>query len=338
MKTNRLLKASALASGAFMAVTGAQASTDYGPAIWHAICNANWYTTGSGHKFHVIHDMEGYYATTVAWFDNCSMTSASVHFAVNGKKDATSDAAAGEITQLGVRTSQYAWHARCWNQHSTGTEHEGFASNPAWYTDAQYSASAGITAHMAAVFGWPKDRNHIVGHGEKSRSAWVSWASANLGIDPNCNTHTDPGPNWDWSKYMGMVNPSTGKTAVIKDNPSGVATGTWATGTSSTDKYGADYRFHSTAAISEPFTWSTGLNTSATWNVRAWWTQGSNRNSGASYIVSHSGGTTTVVKNQQTGGGAWQLLGSWSMSTGQVQLSCWDATGFVVVADAIKWD
>src|SRR5262245_35565903 len=92
-----------LALGAIGLVSAAQASTDYGPAIWHPICNANWYTSGNGHHFCVIHDMEGYYASTIAWFDNCSMSSASIHYAVNGKKDATSDAPAGEITQLGVR-------------------------------------------------------------------------------------------------------------------------------------------------------------------------------------------------------------------------------------------
>ncbi len=129
------------------------------------------------------------------------------------------------------------------------------------------------------------------------------------------------------------------KTAVTKDNPSGVATGTWATGTSSTDKYGTDYRFHSTAAVSEPFTWTASLNIDATWNVRAWWPQGANRSTTAPYIVSTDAGSTTVNKNQQTGGGAWQLLGSWNMSgTKDVKLSCWTGTGFIVVADAIKWD
>ena len=200
---------SLLTVSAAVAAFSSQASTDYPPAIWHAICNANWYTSGYGHKFHVCHDMEGYYASTIAWFDNCSMSSASVHYAVNGKQDATSDASPGEITQLGVREANYAWHARCWNQHSTGTEHEGFASNPAWYTDAQYQASAGLTRHLASKFGFAKDRNHIVGHNEWQRSAWRTYAAANLGIDPNCNSHTDPGAYWDWSKYMAMVNGTT---------------------------------------------------------------------------------------------------------------------------------
>ena len=330
-----------LALSALGLTSAAQASTDYGPAIWHPICNANWYTTGFGHKFHVVHDMEGYYATTVAWFDNCSMTSASVHYATNGKKDATSDAAAGEVTQLGVREAQYAWHARCWNQHSTGTEHEGFVSNPAWYTEAQYQSSALLTRHLADKFGFAKDRNHIVGHDQKRISGWPAYASANLGIDPYCNSHTDPGLNWDWSHYMALIIGTGSKTARNVDNTSGgfSVVGTWATGSSSTDKLGTDYRFHSTAPISEPAQWTTSLNVSATWNVKAWWPAGANRSTTAPYIVSHGGGTTTVNKNQQINGGSWQLLGSWSMSGSvDVKLSCWTGTGFVVVADGIRWD
>jgi hypothetical protein len=128
-----------------------------------------------------------------------------VHYATNGKKDATSDAAPGEISQF-VRDAHYGIHAMCWNTHSTGTEHEGFASNPAWFTEEQYVSSAGVTAHLSAVFGWAKDRNHVVGHNAKSSSAWVSYAASNLGVNGSCNTHSDPGPYWDWNHYMALVN------------------------------------------------------------------------------------------------------------------------------------
>lgn len=134
---------------------------------------------------------------------------------------------------------------------------------------------------------------------------------------------------------------STGKTARNVDNTAAGfnVTGTWATGSSSTDKLGTDYRYHSTAAVSEPAEWNTTLNVTATWNVKAWWPQGGNRSTTAPYIVSHGGGTTTVHKNQQANGGSWQLLGSWSMGGAQsVQLSCWTGTGFIVVADGIRWD
>jgi hypothetical protein len=38
-------------------------------------------------------------------------------------------------------------------------------------------------------YGIPKDRAHIVGH-----------------VEVPGNDHTDPGPNWDWTRYMQYVN------------------------------------------------------------------------------------------------------------------------------------
>ena len=179
-----------------------QASTDYGPAIWYPCACTKWNTSGYGHKFHVVHDMEGYYLSSRAYLAKCGV-SASIHYLVNGKKDAASDAPEGEVSQS-VRDAYYAWHVRCWNNHSTGTEHEGFRSNPAWYTEAAYSASAGVTRHLQAKFGWAMDRNHVVGHDEERTTAWVNWARAGLGIDPLCNSHSDPGPYWNWSHYMDL--------------------------------------------------------------------------------------------------------------------------------------
>jgi hypothetical protein len=124
---------------AFLLGHVAQASTDYGPAIWRSAYSGHWYTSGYGHRFMVIHDMEGYYWGTISYFQKSS-TMVSVTYCTNGKKDASSDSPAGEVTQM-VREAYYAWHARCWNQYSHGTEHEGFVSNPAWFTEAQYQSS-----------------------------------------------------------------------------------------------------------------------------------------------------------------------------------------------------
>ncbi|MDB6123349.1 MAG: hypothetical protein JWQ71_2342 [Pedosphaera sp.] len=198
----------------------ANASTDYGPANWVANCG-QYYSSGNGHKFVVIHDMEGYYASTISYFQNCG-TQASVHYCVNGKKDSSSDAAAGEITQM-VREANYAWHVICWNQYCWGTEHEGFASNPAWYTDAMYNATGLLQRHLCDVGGIAKDRNHVVGHNAWQSSAWRSYASSAFGINITCNTHTDPGPYWDWSKLMGIIN----NTSVTTVGPDCVA---WADG------------------------------------------------------------------------------------------------------------
>ena len=194
----------AAAGVALFGVTVAHAQPDYPNAYWRPVYSGHWYTSGYGHKFHVIHDIEGYYWSSISYFQR-STTQASVHFWVNGKKDNTSDAAPGEVSQS-VRTAYYAWHARCWNQHSTGTEHEGFASNPAWYTPELYQSSASLTAWICNRFGYAKDRNHVIGHDQKRIPGWSSWAAGNLGIDPNCNDHTDPGPYWDWTGYMQKVN------------------------------------------------------------------------------------------------------------------------------------
>src|SRR5688572_19364433 len=100
-----------------------RASTDYAPAIWRPAFKNHWYKTGNGHKFVVIHDMEGYYWTTISYFQQAS-TQVSSHYCTNGKKDNSSDSAPGEVTQM-VREAHYGWHALCWNTHSFGTEHEG---------------------------------------------------------------------------------------------------------------------------------------------------------------------------------------------------------------------
>ena len=51
-------------------------------------------TTGNGHKFVVIHDMEGYYLASVSYLNRCDTdtngnynVSASIHYGVNGWQD-----------------------------------------------------------------------------------------------------------------------------------------------------------------------------------------------------------------------------------------------------------
>jgi hypothetical protein len=130
-------------------------------------------------------------------------------------------------------------------------------------------------------------------------------------------------------------------TNVVVDNSSAgfsASTG-WATATGSTDKYGSDYRYHSTQAISDAATWTGNLSSTKSTTVYCWYPQGANRSTTAPYIVYYAGGSSTVNINQQTRGGQWVSLGSFSMNAGsnQVKLSCWTTTGFVVMADAVKW-
>ena len=132
----------------------------------------------------------------------------------------------------------------------------------------------------------------------------------------------------------------TGTTVTVDNSGGGFSVvGTWSTGTSATDKHGTDYRFHSTAAVSEPASWSGNLSASGNYSAQAWWSQGANRSTTAPYIVYHSSGSTTVNVNQQANGGKWNALGTFNMAAGsnQIKLSCWTTTGFIVIADAVRW-
>jgi hypothetical protein len=178
---------------------------DYPQAHWAQAYPGHWYTSGIAKDFVVIHDMEGYYLSVISYFQ-MSTTNASVHYDVNGMQDSPSDAPAGDITQQ-VEEQYWAWHAVCLNRYSLGIEHEGFVSNPAWWTPEMYIASANLVRHMCDKFGIPKDRNHIIGHNEYQNSEWVSWAVAN-GYPAEfgtCNNHTDPGTNWDWAFFMQLI-------------------------------------------------------------------------------------------------------------------------------------
>ncbi len=209
----------------FASVVSAQ--PDYSVAHWKPPSCTKWYSSGNGHHFVVIHDMEGYYQSGISYLNRCDTdangnfnVATSVYYLVNSLKNGSDedghaennsgDVAAGDITQQ-VREFNYAWHARCWNTWMFGTEHEGFASSPAWYSEEMYVASAGLQRHLCDAYGIPKDRNHIIGHNEKQTASWLTWMAANYpSIDASCNDHTDPGQYWDWTHFMNLVLGGTG--------------------------------------------------------------------------------------------------------------------------------
>jgi N-acetyl-anhydromuramyl-L-alanine amidase AmpD len=63
--------------------------------------------------------------------------------------------------------------------------------DPSWFTTAMYHASAALTRSVCLRYGIPMDRNHIIGH-----------------VQVPGTTHTDPGPLWDWVRYLRLVNNS----------------------------------------------------------------------------------------------------------------------------------
>ncbi|MGI8967211.1 MAG: N-acetylmuramoyl-L-alanine amidase, partial [Limisphaerales bacterium] len=133
---------------------------------------------------------------------------------------------------------------------------------------------------------------------------------------------------------------AAGPSDVVDNSDAGCsASANWATGTSAPDKFGANYRYHSTQAISDACTWTVNLAASGNYTVYVWYPQGANRSTTAPYIISNSSGSTTVYVNQQITGGQWINQGTFAINAGMntVKLSCWTTAGYVVVGDAVKW-
>ncbi|MBA0052424.1 N-acetylmuramoyl-L-alanine amidase [Streptomyces sp. AJS327] len=129
----------------------------------------------------VIHVTQGKYDGTISWFQNPS-AQVSAHYVVRSED--------GHIAHM-VDEKDVGWHAGNWdyNTRSVGIEHEGFIDDPAWFTDAMYEQSALLTKAICDNHGIPKTREHVIAHHEVP------------GAD-----HTDPGPHWDWDRYMQLVN------------------------------------------------------------------------------------------------------------------------------------
>ncbi|MYY03665.1 MULTISPECIES: peptidoglycan-binding protein [unclassified Streptomyces] len=164
--------------GIAAADTGAR-SADYPAALW-VPADPNNYATGRTAAIDkvVVHVTQGSYAGSISWFQD-PVSEVSAHYVVR-----SSD---GQITQM-VRDADTAYHARSANASALGIEHEGFIDDPSWFTDSMYRSSAALTAHLCDRYGIPKDRAHIIGHSEAPG-----------------NDHTDPGPYWDWNRYMELV-------------------------------------------------------------------------------------------------------------------------------------
>jgi N-acetyl-anhydromuramyl-L-alanine amidase AmpD len=185
----RLLKGAALAAVPYALLPDAPAgarvqAVDHPSAEWQPATSSNYTAaepaTGRVVDRVIIHVTQATFTTTLSIFQN-PKKEVSAHYVVRS--------ADGHVAQC-VRESDVAWHAGNWeyNTSSIGIEHEGWVDRPAYFTDVMYEESAALTAAICTRRGIPRDRAHIIGHHEVP------------GTD-----HTDPGPNWDWARYLRLV-------------------------------------------------------------------------------------------------------------------------------------
>lgn len=185
----RLLKGAVLAAVPYALLPetlagAAPQPVDHALAEWQPATTSNYTNSDRPWSYDidrvVIHVTQESYTDTLGIFRNPAKQ-VSAHYVVRS--------ADGHVAQC-VREADVAWHAGNWgyNTRSVGIEHEGWVDKPAYFTDALYEMSAVLTADVCERYGIPRDRKHIIGHYEVP------------GTD-----HTDPGPYWDWARYMRMV-------------------------------------------------------------------------------------------------------------------------------------
>lgn len=186
-----------------------QRESDYPAAIWDPAPDCNYSERTLGVSAVVIHYTEGSYAGCISWFKNCD-AQVSAHYVIR-----SSD---GQVTQM-VREADKAWHARTANGYTIGIEHEAYGNIWSFFTDAMYQSSANLVRDICSRY------ESIDGHRTFYRDTLDSGICLNeglhdLGGENACvkirghqhypdQSHTDPGPYWDWNYYYKLINEGT---------------------------------------------------------------------------------------------------------------------------------
>lgn len=331
------------------------AGPDYAGSIWRASPNFN--SRGSTKPAMVIiHTCEGSYTSCWSWLTN-SKSGVSAHYVV--KEDGK------EVSQL-VREASRAWHISATyksslnggvdsfrngtssNNFTIGIEHAGYASQKS-FPAGQLEASARLVCDISKSQGIPRDRFHVVAHGQ---------------LQPY--NRVDPGPNWPWASYLQRVNeicgggggsappppapapaPASGGLVIDSNNARNDAarakievSSNWRSSASIAGYHGTGYWYANTAPVSDGATFWFYLPANATKTIDAHWSASSNRAPDAPFVAFDAQGRRVGVAtvDQRTNGGKWNTLGTWSFTAGwnKIVLSRWTTSNKVVVADAVR--
>ena len=195
---------------------------DYNQPNCTWISSPNHYTGWNGHTISAIaiHTVQGSYTSCINWFQNPS-ADASTHYVV-----ASNSAYAGQVTQM-VNEQNAAWHVTSENWYAIGYEHEGYVNDPSWYTPVMYQTSADLTRDVCTsqninplrmFYRETLDDGTVLDNGLHSLGAEGSCVKIKGHQHFPGQTHTDPGPNWDWDYYFKLVNSSTPVTTYTASN------------------------------------------------------------------------------------------------------------------------
>ena len=185
---------------------GVSRSPDYPPAIWDPAPECNWEPRTKEVSAVVIHYTEGSYAGAISWFKNCD-AQVSAHYVIRSVD--------GQVTQM-VLEKDKAWHARSANGYTIGIEHEAYGNVWEYFTEEMYQSSANLVRSICSRY------DTIKGYRTHDRDTLdngfcLNNGLYNLGGEGACvqirghqhypdQSHTDPGPYWDWNYYYKLIN------------------------------------------------------------------------------------------------------------------------------------
>jgi hypothetical protein len=320
-------------------VVSAQGNADYGRAKWYGAYHnggtdpyctdqINYCKRNRGAKQInrvVVHVTQGSFSSAINWF-NDSRAGTSAHYTVR-----SSDGFVGQS----VHEKDIAYHAGNWNYNasSIGIEHEGYVSNSSWFTTSMYRSSARLTAYLSKKYGIPIDRQHIIGHNEVPGA-----------------THTDPGPYWNWDRYMKLVKHYRGQFSgsgsdsttykQVVDNASSRfrATSDWSTNTWNSQKAGKDYRAIRPSSGKGSAKFIMKFPARDNYDIYAWWPAASTYNNRTRYLIRTTSGWKVKIVNQRKNGGRWVRLGTYNMAAGDgsfVRVAKRSGGTGYIIADAV---
>lgn len=193
---------------------GITRSPDYPPAIWDPAPECNWEARTKDVSAVVIHYTEGSYAGCISWFKNCE-ASVSAHYVIRSVD--------GQVTQM-VREADKAWHARTANGYTIGIEHEAYGDIASFFTEAMYQSSADLVRSICSRYA-VIDGHRTFYRDTLDNGTCLNYGVHDLGGEDACTkirghqhypdqSHTDPGPYWDWNYYYKLINEGTPATVL----------------------------------------------------------------------------------------------------------------------------
>ena len=180
--------------------------TDYPNAIWIPAPECNWESRTKEVSAVAIHYTEGTYAGCISWFQNCD-SEVSAHYVIRSYD--------GQVAQM-VREKDKAWHIGVANGYTIGIEHEAYGDIISFFTEAMYESSADLVRDICSRYETINGYRTFCTDTLDDGTA-LDFGLHNLGGEGACiqirghqhypeQTHTDPGPFWNWNYYYKLIN------------------------------------------------------------------------------------------------------------------------------------